>query len=91
MSSYGNLMNSFGGPVLVRRAPRLESLRIGKPRWQSFAVSYLLQGALLAVLLTITIAAPQIAPRLAEHVELVAPYLAPAPTLRSAARPVPLN
>jgi len=87
MSSYGNLMNSFGGPVLVGRAPRLESLRIGKPRWQSFAVSYLLQGALLAGLLAITVAAPQIAPVLQEHVELVAPYLAPAPTLRSV-RPV---
>ncbi len=86
MSSYGNLMNSFGGPVLVTRAPRIESLRslsTSKPRWQAFAVSYLLQGAILAVLLTITIAAPQIAPRIAQHVQLVAPMLEPAPTLRA--------
>jgi TonB family protein len=87
MSSYGSVMNSFGGPVLVSRAPRIESLAslsTSKPRWQAFAVSYLLQGAVLAVLLTITIAAPQIAPKITEHVRLVGPY--PAPTL--AAKPV---
>jgi TonB family protein len=89
MSTYGNLMNSFSGPVLVARAPRIESLTslsTSKPRWQAFAVSYLLEGAVLAVLLTITIAAPQIAPKIAKHVELMAPYLEPAPTLR--AKPV---
>ena len=89
MSTYGNLMNSFGGPVLVAKAPRIESLRslsTSKPRWQAFAVSYLLQGAILAVLLTITVAAPQIVPKIAAHVELAAPYLEPAPALR--AKPV---
>ena len=88
MSTYGNLMNSFGGPVLVGKAPRIESLTSlsdSKPRWQAFAASYLLEGAVLAVLATITIA-PHIAPKIAEHVQLVAPALEPAPTLR--AKPV---
>ena len=88
MSSYGSMMNSFGGPVLVGTAPRIESLTslsASKPRWQAFAVSYLLEGAVLAVLATITIV-PHIAPKIAEHVQLVAPALEPAPTLR--AKPV---
>jgi TonB family protein len=93
MSSYGNMMNSFGGPVLVQKGPRIEALNIAKPRWQCFLVSYALQVIMLGGLLAITIAAPQIAPHLEAHVDLIAPYLAPAPRLssvRPTARVIPI-
>jgi TonB family protein len=87
MSSYSNLMNSLGGPVLVTQGPRIEALSIAKPRWQCFVVSYALQVAILGALLAISILAPQIAPHLEAHVDLIAPYLAPAPSFRPV-RPV---
>jgi TonB family protein len=77
MSTYGNL--TFGDPLLMVEAPGLQSLRNGKPRWQCFAVSYGVQAALLASMLTVTIASPVIAPHVQSGVRLVAPYLAPEP------------
>lgn len=81
MSTFSNV--SFGGPFLMTDGPRIESLKVGKPRWQCFLVSYGVQSAMVGVLLTITIAAPKIAPQLESHVQLVAPYLSPAPKLKA--------
>lgn len=81
MSTYSNV--TFGDSLLMMDGPRLETLRVGKPHWQCFVVSYGLQAALLGALLTISIAAPQIAPQLESHVALIAPYLSPAPRLRA--------
>jgi hypothetical protein len=56
MSTYGNV--NFGDPFLMMEGPRLQSLRAGKSRWQCFAISYAVQGAVLTSLLTVTIASP---------------------------------
>ncbi len=46
-----------------------------KPRWQSFAVSYLVQISATVLLATISIAAPQLIQNHYHHVELIAPTL----------------
>jgi TonB family protein len=82
MSSYGNcLFTSVETPQM-------------KTRWESFAVSYMLQAAGVTTLIVATILAPKIAPpALMSHIELVAPNLtplpkAPPPPVRAVVRPV---
>ena len=42
-------------------------------RWKSFATSFSAQSAAIVLLATITLTAPQLAPKPFEHIELIAP------------------
>jgi TonB family protein len=57
----------------------LSTLPDGERRWRSFATSFILEIAILLMLATVTVTAPQLVQHHYTHVELFAPDLTPAP------------
>jgi TonB family protein len=79
-------MSAYSSPLFLS-----EGKVQGKPRWGSFAVSYMVQILALLGLFFYTIVTPRIEPPETDHVQLVAPDLTPweqAPPPKPVTRPV---